>query len=154
MNDVIYDITSWLVERMYEDHLGSAEVFSVAAVFGTRTFVHSKSFDDRAKAEDLLARIQTAAPSAEHIHASRHWGPHPYCDGTLEQRLAVEADVEAQERHACNTGTFCDTDKVRQAAAEDIIEEPEDVEALNDLADGMAWAADRAMTHAPTNDPY
>lgn len=48
----------------------------------------------------------------------------------------------------------CENNGGYRAATEDIIEEPEDVETLNDLADGMNWAADRAMTHAPAGRSY
>lgn len=123
MTTIIYELTSWLVEREYEDHLGSAEIFFVCAIFGTRTFVHFKGFEawEQDAAERLLARVKAADPGAEHVLNSEHWGPHPYCDGSLQQRLSIEAEVEEHERFAATHGGHCDSEKIRQRAAEEIV---------------------------------
>ncbi len=139
-----YSITSWLVPHTFEDHEGSIEVYSVAYTFGSRVFVHCTPYRDCDLAEKLLVRIRDFAPSIEHILGSPHWHPHPYCDGTLEERLTVEAEVEAHERAAYRGGYHCDSDKAREIAKSSIIETSLPSPPSND----WNWAADRAATHA------
>ncbi len=137
-------ITSWLIPHTFEDHEGSIEVFTVAYTFGSRVFVHSASFHDRDLADRLLTRVRDFDPAIEHILGSPHWSPHPYCDGTLEDRLTVEAEVEAHERAAYRGGYHCDSEKAREIAKRDTIEIPLPSPPSND----WNWAADRAATHA------
>lgn len=143
--DPAYDLTSWFVADPNPEYAGATvEVFSIACTFGFRCFTHFLHQRDRDFAERLLARVREASPTVEHILSSSHWSPHPYCDGTLEERLAVEADVEAQERAAYHGGYHCDSEKAREIAKADIIETPLPSPPSND----WNWAADRAATHS------
>ncbi len=74
--------------------------YFVEYTFGHRCYVHFKHFDVEADAEALRARIEADGRVApEHVIRSPHWGPHPYCDGSLEERLGRYAEEEAEERY-------------------------------------------------------
>jgi len=96
-------VGSYLVETAphpEDGHVDTVFVYFVQYGWADRCFKHFKHYDTPEGAEALRARIEAdGRVTPGHVETSPHWRPHPYCDGSLEQRLARYAEEEAYERY-------------------------------------------------------
>jgi hypothetical protein len=95
-------VGDYLVETPPHPEDGEVKVvltYFVQYDFGHRCFKHFKHYDAPEDAERLRARMAAdGRVTPEHVQRSPHWRPHPYEDGSLEQRLARYAEEEQYER--------------------------------------------------------